>query len=324
MILIDLMKNFNALYSLIMKIYLKLIFISSLLFHKTALANQECFLFINGEKEGQEIVIDQLIRPILSSHIQPIKSVPPEGITSRQLESECKYELSMVYADESLKVSLDSKRTKTSISGYASSNKKFPDNIREAFLTILSTHFSNKSKKKICSENADLQLKICPKIPKTLLIHHYNPDQEFASSSKQAVTILAEELQNLIQNNSGFEFIAMAGSFREDELQKQGTSLLNQYEANLAIIFSLKGEIQPSKSSMWKALATINLSLNAFKEKEGKFILLSSLDIKPERIPVRTLKKSKSFREKHYGRAARKLTKKWSEKELKQYLEKLR
>ena len=48
------------------------------------------------------------------------------------------------------------------------------------------------------------------------------------------------------------------------------------------------------------------------------------MDIKPERITARTYEKTKSYREKHYGRAARKLVKKWSEKEINQYLEELR
>ena len=96
------------------------------------------------------------------------------------------------------------------------------------------------------------------------------------------------------------EFIAMVGSLKQDQLRQQGPSLLEQYEANLVLVFSIEGEIQPSKSSMWKALATINLSLNVFKEKEGKLIQLSSLDIKPERIPARTYEKTKSYRDKHY------------------------
>ena len=120
------------------------------------------------------------------------------------------------------------------------------------------------------------------------------------------------------------EFMAMAGSFRQDRVKQNGEGLLNQYEADLIVAFTLEGEIQPSKSSMWKALATINLSLNAFTEKEGEIVQLSSLDIKPERIPIRKLGKSKAYREKHFGRAARKLVKKWSEKEINQYLEELR
>ncbi len=88
--------------------------------------------------------------------------------------------------------------------------------------------------------------------------------------------------------------------------------------------FTLEGEIQPSKSRMWKALERINLSQNASKEKEGAIVQLSSLDIKPERIPIRKPGKSKAYREKHFGRAARKLVKKWSEKEINQYLEELR
>ncbi len=120
-----------------MRVWINIVFVIILLHQNTAWANQACFLFINGEQEGQEFVIDQLIRPVLSSHIQSIKSVPPEGITSKQLESECKFELSLVYTEETLKISLDSKRTKTPINGYASSTKEFPDNVREAFLTVL-------------------------------------------------------------------------------------------------------------------------------------------------------------------------------------------
>ena len=307
-----------------MRIWINIVFVLILLHQNTAWANQACFLFINGEQEGQEFVIDQLIRPVLSSHIQSIKSVPPEGITSKQLESECKFELSLVYTEETLKIRLDSKRTKTPINGYASSTKKFPDNIRESFLTVLVPYVSETSKVKICKENEDLQLKLCPKVPKTLLVHQFNLDEEFASSSKQAVTVLAEELQNLIQSKKGMEFMAMAGSFRQDQIKQNGEGLLNQYEADLIVAFTLEGEIQPSKSSMWKALATINLSLNAFTEKEGEIVQLSSLDIKPERIPIRKLGKSKAYREKNFGRAARKLVKKWSEKEINQYLEELR
>ena len=200
--------------SSIMRIWINIVFFLILLHQNTAWANQACFLFINGEQEGQEFVIDQLIRPVLSSHIQSIKSVPPEGITSKQLESECKFELSLVYTEETLKISLDSKQTKTPINGYASSTKKFPDNVREAFLTVVVPYVSETSKVKICKENEDLQLKLCPKVPKTLLVHQFNLDEEFASSSKQAVTVLAEELQNLIQSKKGMEFMAMAGSFR--------------------------------------------------------------------------------------------------------------
>ena len=116
---------------------------------KSTHAEEECFLFINGEKKGQEFTIVQLVRPVLPSHIQSNKSVPPEGITSKQLESECKFELSLVYTEETLKISLDSKRTKTPINGYASSTKEFPDNIREAFLTVLVPYVSETSKVKI-------------------------------------------------------------------------------------------------------------------------------------------------------------------------------
>ena len=296
----------------------------ALLTFQGASAKEACFLFINDEKEGQEFAIDQLVRPIISSQIHPIKKVPPEGVTSRQLESECIFEVSLVYSEKTLNLSLDTKRTATKISGFASSDKSFPDNIRETILTILFKNFSASAKKSICSENSDLLVEECPQFPRTLLIHQFNPDKDFSGSSSQAVSVLAEELQKLIHEHQGLEFIGMAGSFQEDQILDQGPLLLKQYEANLAMVFSLEGDILPSKSSMWKALATINVTLNAFKEKEGSLIKLGSLDIKPERIPVRTFQKTKSFREKHYGRAARKLIKKWSETELNQYLEELR
>jgi len=221
-------------------------------------------------------------------------------------------------------MSLDTKRTESKISGFASSGNSFPDNIRETILTILFKNFSESSKKLICSQNADLFLEECPQFLKTVLIHQYNPDKDFSESSSQAVTVLAEELQTLIQEHQGLEFIGMAGSYQDHQILDQGPLLLKQYEANLALVFSLEGEIKPSKSSMWKALASINVTLYAFKEKEGSFIKLGSLDISPERIPARSFEKTKSFREKHYGRAARKLIKKWSKNELNKFLEELR
>ena len=64
--------------------------------------------------------------------------------------------------------------------------------------------------------------------------------------------------------------------------------------------------------------------MDAFKEKEGSFIKLGSLDISPERNPARSYEKTKCLREKHYGRAARKLIKKWSENEINEFLEDIR
>ena len=61
----------------------------ALLAFQGASAKEACFLFINGEKEGQEFAIDQLVRPIISTHIHPIKPVPVEGITSTQTELKC-------------------------------------------------------------------------------------------------------------------------------------------------------------------------------------------------------------------------------------------
>ena len=76
-----------------MKRLTSFIMLLALLAFQGASAKEACFLFINGEKEGQEFAIDQLIRPIISTHIHPIKKVPPEGVTSGQLESECIFEV---------------------------------------------------------------------------------------------------------------------------------------------------------------------------------------------------------------------------------------
>lgn len=116
-------------------------------------SRKPCFLFINGEKEGQELIIKQIVRPLISKYFNPIKSYPSNGLTSSQLDSACYFVLSMVHATDSLTIILDSRRTIIPISGYATSRRIFPDNIREVIFGFLFKHISEYSRSIICSEN---------------------------------------------------------------------------------------------------------------------------------------------------------------------------
>ena len=116
-------------------------------------SRKPCLLFINGEKEGQRLIIKQIVRPLISKYFNPIKYYPSNGLTSSQLDSECYFVLSMVNDTDSLTIILDSRGVKIPIRGYATSRRTFPDNIREVIFGFLFKHISEYSRSIICSEN---------------------------------------------------------------------------------------------------------------------------------------------------------------------------
>jgi hypothetical protein len=56
-------------------------------------SQDDCYLFINGYIGEDKSVIDQIVKPLISSFISPLKEVPFDGLSQSEYNSSCYYEV---------------------------------------------------------------------------------------------------------------------------------------------------------------------------------------------------------------------------------------
>jgi len=52
-------------------------------------SKDDCYLFVGGDIGEDKSVIDQIVRPLLSSFISPLKEVPISGLSQSEYNSSC-------------------------------------------------------------------------------------------------------------------------------------------------------------------------------------------------------------------------------------------
>ena len=68
----------------------KLLIILSLFLLSSPVIGQskdECYLQVNGDIGEDILVIDQIVRPLISSYISPIKEIPIAGLSESEFQS---------------------------------------------------------------------------------------------------------------------------------------------------------------------------------------------------------------------------------------------
>ena len=77
--------------------HLLLIILSFLLLSSPVIgqSKDDCYLFVGGDIGEDKSVIDQIVRPLLSSFISPLKETPISGLSQSEYNSSCYYEVSV-------------------------------------------------------------------------------------------------------------------------------------------------------------------------------------------------------------------------------------
>jgi hypothetical protein len=65
----------------------------------------------------------------------------------------------------------------------------------------------------------------------------------------------------------------------------------------------------------------MTVSIESYSLKEGELINAGSYSIAPQRIPIRKWGDSSSFIKKHLQRITKKITQKWSDSEMKDFIQ---
>jgi hypothetical protein len=72
---------------------------------------------------------------------------------------------------------------------------------------------------------------------------------------------------------------------------------------------------------MWKGFVSMTVSIESYSFKDGGLIKIGSYSIDPQRIPIRKWGDSSSFKKKHLQRITKKVSQKWSDLEMKNFIQ---
>ena len=94
-------------------------------------SKDDCYLSVVGEIGKNKLVIDQIVRPLLSSFISPLKEDSIDGFSLNN-NSSCYYEVTVTSTDGTLTLSINGIRTPIPFNGLSKSSRSFPENIRHS------------------------------------------------------------------------------------------------------------------------------------------------------------------------------------------------
>jgi hypothetical protein len=150
--------------------HLLIILISFLLLSSPVIgqSKDDCYLFISSNVGEDKSVIDQIVKPLISSHVSPLKEVPFDGLSQSEDNSYCYYEVSVTSTDGTLNLSINGTRTPIPFNGLSKSSRSFPENIRHSTLRIIHKELSKSKKEIICQEYGKFLVDECSLQPETI------------------------------------------------------------------------------------------------------------------------------------------------------------
>ena len=167
--------------------HLLIILISILLLSSPLLgqSKEDCYLFVGGDIGEDKSVIDQIVRPLLSSFISPLKETPISGLSQSQIDSSCYYEVSVTSTDGTLSLSINGTRTPIPFNGLSKSNRSFPENIRHSTLRIFHSELDKPKKNEICSKYKEILVDECPQNQNLMVVFNKYSDRNKENLMKE-------------------------------------------------------------------------------------------------------------------------------------------
>ena len=96
--------------------------------------------------------------------------------------------------------------------------------------------------------------------------------------------------------------------------------MMDKKGSNSCLVITTEWNFQKQETSMWKGFVSMTLLMDSYSFKDGGLIKIGSYSVEPQRIPIRKWGKSNSFKKKHLQRITKKITQKWSDSEMKDFI----
>jgi hypothetical protein len=294
-------------------ILLSFLLLSSPLFGQS---DDNCYLFVNGDIGEDKSVIDQIVRPLISSFISPLKEVPVEGLSQSELNSSCYYEVSVTSTDGTLTFSINGTRTPISFNGLSKSSRSFPENIRHSTLRILHSELDKPQKNEICSKYKELLVDECPQNQNLMVVFNKYSDRNKENLMKEPRSNLVSGVVSLVDTMESVDFIGISEIDNGNDFKDKLKRTMDKKGSNSSLVITTEWDFQKQETSMWKGFVSMTLLIDSYSFKDGGLIKIGSYSIEPQRIPIRKWGKSNSFKKKHLQRITKKITQKWSESDI--------
>jgi hypothetical protein len=298
--------------------HLLILFISILFLSSPVIgqSKDDCYLFVGGDIGEDKSVIDQIVRPLLSSFISPLKEVPVSGLSQSEYNSSCYYEVSVSSTDGTLTLSINGTRTPVSFNGLSKSSRSFPENIRHSILRILHSELNGNKKDEICSKYKEILVDECPQNQNLMIAFNKYSDRKIESLMKEPRANLVSGFTSMLESIDTVNFIGIDEIYTDNDFQNNLKKMIDKKGANSCLVLTTEWDFLKQESSMWKGFVSMTVSMDSYSFKDGGLIKIGSYSLEPQRIPIRKWGKSNSFKKKNLQRITKKLTQKWSESEI--------
>ena len=291
---------------------------SSLVFGQS---KEDCYLFVGGDIGEDKSVIDQIVRPLLSSFISPLKEVPVSGLSQSEYNSSCYYEVSVSSTDGTLTLSINGTKTPVSFNGLSKSSRSFPENIRHSTLRIFHSELDKSKKNEICSKYKEILVDECPQNQNLMVVFNKYSDHNTENLMKEPRSNLVSGVVSLVDTMESVDFIGNDEINFENNFQNNLTRMMDKKGSNSCLVLTTEWDFQKQETSMWKGFVSMTLLMDSYSFKDGGLIKIGSYSVEPQRIPIRKWGKSNSFKKKHLQRITKKITQKWSDSEMKDFIQ---
>ena len=279
-------------------------------------SKENCYLFVGGDIGEDKSVIDQIVRPLLSSFISPLKETPISGLSQPEIDSSCYYEVSVTSTDGTLTLSINGTRTPIPFNGLSKSSRSFPENIRHSTLRIFHSELNENKKREICKKYTEILVDECPQNQNLMIAFNKYSERNIESLMKEPRANLVSGFTSMLEEIDTVNFIGISEIDTDEDFQNNLKRMMDKKGANSCLFLTTEWDFQKQETSMWKGLVSMTVSMDSYSFKDGGLIKLGSYSLEPQRIPIRKWGKSNSFKKKHLQRITNKITQKWSESEI--------
>jgi len=297
----------------ILIILISILLLSSPLFGQS---KDECYLFVYADIGEDKSVIAQIVKPFIASYISPLKEIPLTGLRQSEVDSSCNFEVTVTSTDGTITLSIDGTRTPIPFNGLSKSSRSFPENIRHSILRILHSELNENKKKKICSKYKEILVDECPQNQNLMIAFNKYSDRNIESLMKEPRANLVSGFTSMLESIDTVNFIGIDEIYTDNDFQNNLKKMIDKKGANSCLVLTTEWDFLKQESSMWKGFVSMTVSMDSYSFKDGGLIKIGSYSIEPQRIPIRKWGKSNSFKKKNLQRITKKLTQKWSESEI--------
>jgi hypothetical protein len=141
-------------------------------------------------------------------------------------------------------------------------------------------------------------------------------DRNIESLMKEPRANLVSGFTSMLESIDTVNFIGIDEIYTDNDFQNNLKKMIDKKGANSCLVLTTEWDFLKQESSMWKGFVSMTVSMDSYSFKDGGLIKIGSYSIEPQRIPIRKWGKSNSFKKKNLQRITKKLTQKWSESEI--------